>query len=149
MSGLPARIRRSGGSDILTLPVFGGANGSAPADLAMAIGQGARCIIHPDCRDGTDLQRCDVALSVAEAAAGLPPGSVGIVAVIASAAGLMHLPTFDSKSARLEGLGWDRAALCAGLDCPIDSPLADHASRQVAIAARALALPLYECLGAG
>src|SRR5690242_1498984 len=65
---------------------------------------GAGTMLLADCQGVEDLQRCDVALAVAEARAGREPGHVRIVAGLESAAGVMQVSTLGGKSARLAGL---------------------------------------------
>lgn len=108
---------------------------------------GAELMLLADCRGVEDLQRCDVALSVAEAWAGREAGRVRIVAGVGSAAGVMGAAALGGKSARLAGLAWNRRAFTADMGCPADSAAVGHARVQVLIAARAFGLPAYVFAG--
>lgn len=62
--------------------------------------------------NGTDLQRLDVALSVAEAMAGREPGETALIAMIGdNASGLLSVASFAGRTPRLLGLGYRAAAL--------------------------------------
>jgi citrate lyase subunit beta/citryl-CoA lyase len=114
------------------------------SDAAAAVASGAKCILLADCRGPEDLQRCDMALSVAEAGDGRDAGATLIVASLDSAAGLMQLSSLGGKSARLAGLTWNRAAFCDSIGCTHDSPVAGHARISIIIAARAFGVPAYD-----
>jgi citrate lyase beta subunit len=111
--------------------------------LDSIVGGGAEALLLADCRGVEDLQRCDVALSVAEARAGGPAGHVRIIASVDTAAGVMRMSGLGGKSVRLTGLAWNRQAFAADMACPADSAVADHAQAQVLIAARAFGLEAY------
>jgi citrate lyase subunit beta/citryl-CoA lyase len=125
------------------LPVVRLSDPRMQTEIDSLVASGAETVLLADCRGGDALQRCDMALSVAEARAGRDPGSVGIVAAIDSAAGVMRIATLDRKSTRLKGLAWDRQAFSADMACPMDSAIIDHAWAQVLVAARAFHLPAY------
>ncbi|GEO83235.1 MULTISPECIES: hypothetical protein [Alphaproteobacteria] len=64
-------------------------------------------------RAGADLQRIDIALSVAEVMAGREPGTTALVAIMGdNPSGLLAAGSFAGKSTRLRGIGW-RAAMLA------------------------------------
>ena len=64
--------------------------------------------------DGTDLQRLDVALSVAEATAGREPGETALIAMIGdNPSGLLSVASFAGRTPRLLALG-SRATALAG-----------------------------------
>jgi citrate lyase beta subunit len=107
------------------------------------IASGAGTVLLADCRGAETLQRCDMALSVAEARAGRVAGEVRIIAGMESATGVIGIATLGEKSARLTGLAWSPQAFCADMACPVDSAITDHAWAQVLIFARAFHLPAY------
>ncbi|MDB5525220.1 MAG: hypothetical protein JWM58_2983 [Rhizobium sp.] len=106
---------------------------------------GAGTIVLADCRGVEDLQRLDMALSVAEARAGRNAGGVRIIASAAdSAAGLLGLVSLGGKSTRLVGLTWSRSSFCRDVGCTSGSEVAEHARLQLIVAARAFSLPAYD-----
>jgi citrate lyase beta subunit len=115
--------------------------------LDWIVGEGAGSLLLADCRGVEDLQRCDVALSVAEARAGCEAGHVRIVAGVDSAAGVTQVAALGGKSARLAGLAWNGRAFADDMTCAADSAIVDHARMQVMIAARAFGLPAYLLAG--
>lgn len=114
------------------------------AELVPIVADGADIVLLADCRGAADLQKCDVALAVAEARAGRGWGDVKIIASMDSPAGLLGLPTLGARSPRLAGLTWNRAAFCAAMACEPDSAIAEQARIQLLVAARAFDLPVYE-----
>lgn len=73
-------------------------------------------IILTGVREGADLQRLDVALSVAEAMAGREPGETAVVAMIGdNAAGLLAAGNFADRTPRLRALGHNATALAVAL----------------------------------
>jgi citrate lyase beta subunit len=128
----------------LTMPVVRLRDASFESDVAAAAASGAKCILLADCRGPEELQRCDIALSVAEAGEARDAGTILIVASMDSAAALMQLSSLGGKSARLAGLTWNRAAFCDSIGCTHDSPVAGHARISVVVAARAIDVPAYD-----
>lgn len=128
----------------LTMPVLSLRDEGFESDAAAAVASGTKCILLADCRGSEDLQRCDMALSVAEASEARDAGATLIVASVDSAAALMQLSLLGGKSARLAGLTWNRAAFCDGIGCTHDSPVAGHARISVVVAARAFGVPAYD-----
>lgn len=118
------------------------------SELDSLLASGVETILLADCRGAETLQRCDMALSVAEARAGRESGGVRIIAGIESAAGVMQVAALGGKSARLAGLAWNRRAFLADMPSAPDAAIADHAQRQILIAARAFDLPAYVLLQA-
>lgn len=73
--------------------------------------------------DGTELQRLDVALSVAEATAGREPGETPLIAMIGdNASGLLSVAGFAGRTPRLMAIGCAVTSLAAELG--IDGSLA-------------------------
>jgi citrate lyase beta subunit len=141
-------FQKSPGGDALRLAIFDAH--ASPEELAAALRDGPTAILLENCCGVDDLQRSDIALSVAEARAGLAIGGVAIVASAAdSARGLLALQTLGGKSSRLAGLTWNRAALCRDLSCDEGSAISEHARIQLLVAARAFGLPAYDCLEGG
>mgnify|MGYP000341315848 CR=1 FL=1 len=131
------------GPDRLQMPSLGcGSLDDAELLASLPAGDSAHVLLE-DCRGADDLQRFDIALSVAEARAGRDVGAIKIVAGTASAASLLHVATLAGRSARLVGLAWDRGGFSRDLGCTPDAPLAAHGEMTWLIAARATGLPLY------
>lgn len=106
------------------------ATGLAHADLDAVVRNGLAGIVLPKSRDGRDVERLDAMLAVREAEAGLPDGSIRIVAITTeSARALFGLGTYDKSSPRLEGLAWGGEDLATDLGSASDrtpeGPLAD------------------------
>jgi citrate lyase beta subunit len=133
----------SGQADRKVLPVVRLRAEDFQAALDSIVGDGAEWLLLADCRGVEDLQRCDVALAVAEARAGRMMGHMRIIAGVESAAGLMQVSALGGKSARLAGLAWDRQAFADDMMCAAGSPIVEHAWVQVLLAARAFGLPAY------
>lgn len=127
-----------------TLPVLNvrDADFQDAADAAAAAG--GNCVLLADCRGAGDSQRCDAGLSVAEARAGRPAGTIQIVASIDSAAALMQVGGLGDRSTRLAGLTWNRPAFCVNIGCAPESAVAVQARSSVVIAARAFGVPAYD-----
>lgn len=67
-------------------------------------------------RHGADLQRFDVQLTVAEAAAGLEPGATALIAMIGdNPDGLIDAGSFAGRTQRLKAIGYDMAGLAERL----------------------------------
>lgn len=68
-------------------------------------------------RNGADLQRMDVMLSVAEAVAGLEHGATALLAIIGdNPAGLLDAGSLAGKTPRLRAIGRNATALAAALE---------------------------------
>ncbi len=136
-------VYAGGKAESIELPVVRLSDRGMQTEIDSLVAGGAETVLLADCRGAEALQRCDMALSVAEARAGRDAGSVGIIAAIDSAAGVMRIALLHGKSARLKGLAWDRQAFSADMACPVDSAIVDHAWAQLLVAARAFHLPAY------
>lgn len=77
------------------------------ADLqALPLGR-IQGIMLPKCRGRAHVERMDLHLSVAEAAAGATTGATGIVAIVTETAqAMLALPTLDEAHPRLHGFVW-------------------------------------------
>ena len=62
-----------------------------------------------------DILRLSAMIAAAEAIAGLPDGGIGIVAMIATAPGVLTAGSLASATPRLRGIAWDAEALAASL----------------------------------
>ncbi|MBV2185832.1 MAG: hypothetical protein KUL88_14975 [Rhizobium sp.] len=75
-------------------------------------------------KNGADLQRIDVMLSVAEASAGHEPGETAILAVIGdNPAGLLDAASLAGRTQRLQVIGRNPAALAAAIGIAEQSPV--------------------------
>lgn len=84
--------------------------------LPGAIGKRPAGVIVTDLSNGSELQRIDVALSVAEAVAGLEAGMTAIIGMCGdNAAGLLASSSFAGKSRRLAALGRNTDRLAQSL----------------------------------
>lgn len=107
---------------------------------------GSDTVVMADCRGGAELQRFDMALSVAEARLALAEGRTKVIASACdSPAGFFMLGTFAGKSGRLAGLTWDRAAFASEMRCDPSSETAEMARQHVVIAGRAAGVLVYDC----
>lgn len=81
-------------------------------------------------RNGADLQKMDVILSVAEAVAGLEAGATALIAIIGdNPAGLLDAGSLADRTPRLKAIGRNATALAAtlGIHGPAPAPGTDSA----------------------
>lgn len=77
-------------------------------------------------RHGVDLQRFDIQLTVAEAAAGLEPGATALIAMIGdNPEGLIDAGSFAGRTARLKAIGCDMAGLAEKLGIGRDKDMTE------------------------
>jgi len=99
----------------LFVRVNGLATGLTDADLEVVAGR-PDGIMLPKAEGGADVVRTDAKLLAREAIAGLPDGSIRIVAIATETATALFLAgTYGGASARLEGLTWGAEDLSAEL----------------------------------
>ena len=125
--------------------INGGGN-EAVADLDAAVRPGVGAIMVPGCEQPSQLVRLDEMVGEQEAARGVPAASIGIVALVESAAGLMNLSALASAP-RVIGLALGTEDLALDMGAAPTGALLDLPSRQMAIAAHAagimaLAVPI-------
>ncbi|WP_020177977.1 aldolase/citrate lyase family protein [Methylopila sp. M107] len=77
-------------------------------------------IVLPRAESAADVEHLGALLAVREAEAGLPDGSLGIVALVETAGALFEMHRIARASARLIALGWDGEALAADLGAEED-----------------------------
>jgi len=100
----------------LIVRVNGLATGLIDADLDAVVPACPDAIMLPKAEGGPDVVRADAKLSAREAIAGLPDGSIRIVAIATETATALFLAgTYGGASARLEGLTWGAEDLSAEL----------------------------------
>src|SRR5258707_2979945 len=100
----------------LLVRINGFATGLADADLDAVVSARPDAIMLPKAEGGPDVVRADAKLSAREAIAGLPDGSIRIVAIATETATALFLAgTYGGASARLEGLTWGAEDLSAEL----------------------------------
>src|SRR5258708_32460590 len=100
----------------LLVRIKGFAAGVADADLDAVVPARPDAIMLPKAEGGPDVVRADAKLSAREAIAGLPDGSIRIVAIATETATALFLAgTYGGASARLEGLTWGAEDLSAEL----------------------------------
>lgn len=87
-------------------------------DLAAAVTLRPDGIVLTRCESGRDVARLGTRLAVLEAEAGLADGAVDIIAMIATARGVLGLPSLIGASPRLAGIAWDADALAVGIGAP-------------------------------
>jgi citrate lyase subunit beta/citryl-CoA lyase len=92
------------------------ATGLADADLDAVVPARPDAIMLPKAEGGADVIRADAKLLAREAIAGLPDGSIKILAIATETATALFLAgTYGGASARLEGLTWGAEDLSAEL----------------------------------
>jgi citrate lyase subunit beta/citryl-CoA lyase len=90
--------------------------GMADADLDAVIAGRPDAVVFPKAEGGSSVVHLDAKLTAREAMAGLPEGSVKVLAqAVESAAGLFAAGTFRGASTRLIGLTWGPEDLSAEL----------------------------------
>jgi len=100
----------------LLVRINGFATGLADADLDAVVPARPDAIMLPKAQGGPEVVRADAKLSAREAIAGLPDGSIRIVAIATETATALFLAgTYGGASARLEGLTWGAEDLSAEL----------------------------------
>ena len=100
----------------LLVRINGFATVFADADLDAVVPARPDAIMLPKAEGGPDVVRADAKLSAREAIAGLPDGSIRIVAIATETATALFLAgTYGGASARLEGLTWGAEDLSAEL----------------------------------
>lgn len=118
----------------------------AVADLEAAIRPGVAAIMVPGCESTGRLATLDEMLGEWEAERRLDAGSVGVIALVESAAGLMNLERL-ARAPRVIGLALGTEDLALDMAVAPSAALLDLPSRQLAIAAHAagvmaLAVPI-------
>jgi citrate lyase subunit beta/citryl-CoA lyase len=109
MVPLPARPR-------LFVRVNALGTGLTDADLDAAVAAAPDGIVLPKATGGADIGRLAAKLAVREARAGLPDGSIAILAIATeTAASLFSLGSYVDASPRLAGLAWGAEDLSADL----------------------------------
>src|SRR5260370_42320423 len=100
----------------LLVRINGFATGLADADLDAVVSARPDAMMLPKAEGGPDVVRADAKLAGEEAMAGLPDGSIRIVAIATETATALFLAgTYGGASARLEGLTWGAEDLSAEL----------------------------------
>ena len=100
----------------LLVRINGFTTGLADADLDAVVPARPDAIMLPKAEGGADVVRADAKLLAREAIAGLPDGSIKIVAIATETATALFLAgTYGGASARLEGLTWGAEDLSAEL----------------------------------
>ena len=136
----PRRDRRSVMVRIASL-----ASGLADADLDAVMAGRPDAVLLPGAVGAQDVQHLAAKLAVREAEHGLPDGVTRILAMAAdSAAGVLALASLPGSSPRLLALGWDPAALAAGLGVDADASPVRAARDLLLIAAAAAGLPALD-----
>ena len=90
--------------------------GMTDADLDAIVAGGPDAVLFPKAEGGASVVHLDAKLTAREAIAGLPEGSIKILAqTVESAAGLFTAGTYRNSSARLIGMTWGPEDLSAEL----------------------------------
>src|SRR6266540_964441 len=104
----------------LLVRINGFAPGLADADLDAVVPARPDAIMLPKAEGGADVIRADAKLLAREAIAGLPDGSIKIVAIATETATSLFLAgTYGGSSARLEGLTWGAEDLSVELGAEV------------------------------
>ena len=112
-------------------------------DMEASVWPGVRALVLPKVADASHVAAIAEILDELEAERGLPPGSVGLVALVETAEAFFHLPAIARASRRLIGLtlGSEDFALSCGMTAEPDGLF--YPTQHAAIAARAAGiLPL-------
>jgi citrate lyase subunit beta/citryl-CoA lyase len=113
--------------------------GLTDADLETAVA-GADGVLVPKCESGADVTLIDTRLAVLESLAGLPDGTLRILALVTETPGaLFTLATYQGASARLDGMTWGGEDLSVALGAETNR-LADGSYTDPYRLARALTL---------
>lgn len=112
-------------------------------DLAAVVAAGADAVLVPKAERAADLAAVAAALREHERAAGRADGSVRLLALVETAAGVADAPALAAATPRLEALCFGHADFARDLRLPAaepSSPVIEHARCAVVIAARARGL---------
>ncbi len=115
-------------------------------DLDVVVSPHLDGIVLTGAAGGTDVARLSAMLRPREAAAGIADGTIRIVAMTDTAAGLLALPVYGRASTRLIGLGWDAAALSSDFGVPAGSGVTGRLSDALRLA-RSLTLAAAAAIG--
>jgi citrate lyase subunit beta / citryl-CoA lyase len=121
------------------------------ADLAAVVAARPAAIMLPKCGGAADLATLDHHLEVLETAAGIPVGSVGVVAIVTeTAASVFHLGSYAGVASRLLAICFGAEDLSADLGISPRHPDGSYpapvilARAQVLVAAGALGVPAID-----
>jgi citrate lyase subunit beta/citryl-CoA lyase len=138
----------------LIVRINGFADPASAADLAAAVAAGADAVMLPKAIGLADVERLAGRLAVAEAEAGRPDGTVGILPLASeSGRALIALPSLGAGHPRLIGIAWSGEDLAADLGAAAsrrpDGSLPDpqrHARTLTLIAAAAAGVPAIDTI---
>ncbi len=85
------------------------------ADLAAVAVAGVKALVVPQVRSAGAIEELDRRLAAAEAARGLEPGSIGLLPLVESAAGLVHMAAIAAASPRIRAINLGNEDLAADL----------------------------------
>jgi citrate lyase subunit beta/citryl-CoA lyase len=109
-------VGKSAARPHLLVRVNGIATGLIDEDLDVVAGARPDAIMLPKAEGGASIIHVDAKLTACEAIAGLPDGSIKILAIATETAGALFLAgTYAGASSRLEGLTWGAEDLSAEL----------------------------------
>lgn len=131
-------------------------SGELEADIAALVGEHLDAVQLGGAETAQDVRDADVAIRRQELRLGIVPGSVRLIPLLDSAAGLLALPAMLAAVDRHSAVLLDADGLCRDLDLPAPGgaeagpALLEHAMWDIAVAARAAELPwLVAALTAG
>ncbi len=111
----------------------------AKADIRATVREGLSGFVLPDAQSANHVRYAEALLRDAEAATGLKEGTLHLIAMIASAAGLLAAQEITKATSRLVGLALDGAGFCAdmGVERTRDGHELQYARGHIAVCARA------------
>lgn len=114
VAGFLAQLERTTNTPVMIVRVNALDTDWTDYDLAAVISARPDAILLPKAGSGADLQDVSNRISVLEAEAGLPAGSVKLHALMTETArGMLGAASFSGKSSRLEALAWGAEDLAA------------------------------------
>ncbi len=144
--GLPAAIEQLRGASQAIVVRINGDWRRAGADLAAAIQPGVSAIMVPGCEHVSRLETLAEMIGEWEVERDLKAGSIGLIALVESPAGIGNLATI-ACAPRIVGLALGTEDLALNMGVPPSAALLDLPARLIALAARAsgimaLAVPI-------
>jgi citrate lyase subunit beta/citryl-CoA lyase len=108
-------------------------------DLPAVVAAGAAAIMLPKCESAQDIARVAAAVEDLEAERNIERGTVKILALIESAAGILWAPTLAAATSRLEALCFGHVDFALDMGLPDSDPstgIVHHARCEMALAAK-------------
>lgn len=116
------------------------------ADIEAMVAAGVEVIRMPKTETGQDVLECELAIAAAEQNYGREPGSVGMLAAIESAKGVLHASEIAACSTRLVGIALGAEDFCAdlGVRRSTEGSELQLARQTIVIAAKAAGIDAFD-----